>query len=82
MDVFIPEEYVTRRRSEKTKAAAAGARKRSEMVVVVDVDSGRRILNEKKDHKPRCYQLQNECMVVSNATTGLGETIIFSCLSA
>ncbi|KAJ9706553.1 hypothetical protein PVL29_001833 [Vitis rotundifolia] len=46
MDVFIPEEYVVRRRMERK--AAAGTGNRSEMVQ----ESGRRMEKEKKARSP------------------------------
>ena len=76
MDVFIPEEYVTRRRVEKREAT----KKRSEPTVS---DSGiRRAEREEKNHqKPHNFQFhENEHLFYT--TTGLTENIVYSCLSA
>ncbi|KAL7165331.1 hypothetical protein ACSBR2_041094 [Camellia fascicularis] len=78
MDVFIPEEYATRRRVEK-KAAAGAKKRRSEVVS----DSRRRIEREETittQNKP-IFQLQNECFI-SSTSTGIAENIIYSCFSA
>lgn len=66
MDVFIPEEYVTRRRDEKK--AAAGARKRSE-----EMESSRR-----KPQKPHFQQIGNE-HTWSTQTLVFSENIVYGC---
>lgn len=76
MDVFIPEEYVKRRRSERK--AAAGAGKVSEMV---SAESGRRSVEKEKKkaaRSPPTFRLENEFLV----STGLSENVVFSCFSA
>jgi hypothetical protein len=75
MDVFIPQEYVMRRRTERK--AAAGAGKVSEMV---SADSGRRSAEVvKKARPPPTFSLENEFLAVS---TGLAENVVFTCFSA
>lgn len=71
MDVFIPEEYVARRRTEKK--AAAMARKGSNTVS----ESGKRSM-EKSDPPP-FRRLDNNEFLVSG---GLSENVVFSCFSA
>ncbi|KAI8546349.1 hypothetical protein RHMOL_Rhmol07G0109800 [Rhododendron molle] len=66
MDVFIPEEYVTRRRDERK--AAAGARKRSE-----EMESSRR-----KPQKPHFQQIGNE-HTSSTQTLVFSENIVYGC---
>jgi hypothetical protein len=69
MDVFIPEEYVMRRRREKRGAAIA--EKRTE-------ESSKRNAEEIKRVHPSPFRLENEFLVAS----GLSESVLFSCFSA
>lgn len=73
MDVFIPQEYVTRRRSEKK--AAAIARKRSD---TLSESSKRILLDKEKSHSPAVRRLDSDFLVSSC----LSENVVFSCLSA
>ncbi|KAJ0104888.1 hypothetical protein Patl1_17734 [Pistacia atlantica] len=59
MDVFIPEDYVTRRRIEKK--AAAIARKRSDTVS----ESSKRLLDKEKSQSPPFRQLDSDFLVSS-----------------
>jgi hypothetical protein len=68
MDVFIPEEYVLKRRSERK--SAAGARKRND-------ESGGRVEKEKKIWPPT-FGHENEFVVSKE----VGENVVFNCLSA
>ncbi|KAL5749884.1 hypothetical protein ACOSP7_024487 [Xanthoceras sorbifolium] len=72
MNVFIPEEYVRRRRNEKKAAAIAG--KRSDMAL----ESNKRMEKEKKTRPPP-FRLESEFLVFSG---GLSENIVYSCFSA
>lgn len=69
MDVFIPEEYVVRRRMERK--AAAGTGNRSEMVQ----ESDRRMEKEKKARSPTFRVEKKELL-------GQSENIVFNCFSA
>ncbi|KAK2664076.1 hypothetical protein Ddye_002650 [Dipteronia dyeriana] len=60
MDVFIPEEYFRKRRSEK-KAAAGIAGQRSDMVL----ESNKRMEKEKKTRLPPPFRLEGENVVYS-----------------
>lgn len=75
MDVFIPEEYVVRRRMERKAAAALGNRSEA-----AQESSGRRVgEKEKKARSPSFRPVEkNEFL----ANGGQGESIIFSCFSA
>jgi 3'-phosphoadenosine 5'-phosphosulfate sulfotransferase (PAPS reductase)/FAD synthetase len=68
MDVFIPEEYVMRRRKEKMGAAIAGKRQE---------ESRKRSVEEKKTN-PSSFRLENESLVAH----GLSESVNFSWFSA
>lgn len=72
MDVFIPEEYVARRRSEKK--AAAMARERSDKVS----ESSERILDKEKSHSSALRRPESD-MLMSSC---LSDNVVFSCLSA
>lgn len=69
MDVFIPEEYVVRRRMERKEAAVSG--NRSEIAS----DSGQTIQKEKKE-RPSTFGLEK------NELLGQTENIVFNCFSA
>jgi len=69
MDVFIPEEYVMRRRREKRGAAIA--ERRTE-------ESSKRNAEEIKRVHPSPFRLENEFLV----TSGLSGSVLFSCFSA
>lgn len=77
MDVFIPQEYVMRRRAER-KAAAGGAGKVS--AEMVSAESGRSSVEEEKKlaRPPPTFSLENEFLV----STGLTENVVFTCFSA
>ncbi|XVF13157.1 hypothetical protein REPUB_Repub08aG0184000 [Reevesia pubescens] len=75
MDVFIPEEYVIRRRIEK-KAAAAIAGKRPNMVP----EGSKKMEKEmKKSQLPPPFRLDSNEFLVPG---GISENVVFSCLSA
>lgn len=63
MDVFIPEEYVMRRRSERK--AVAGAPKKTDMV-----SESRRMEKEKKARLPT-FGLENEFMVSKDVSENI-----------
>ncbi|XVF10628.1 hypothetical protein REPUB_Repub07fG0199000 [Reevesia pubescens] len=73
MDVFIPEEYVIRRRIEKKAAAIAG--KRPNMAT----EARKKMEKEKKMSLPPPLRLDNNELLVLG---GISENVIFSCLSA
>lgn len=74
MDVFISEEYVTRRRSEKK--AASVAQKTSDTVS----EAGKRtLLDKEKSHSPPPLRRPDSDFLVSSCTS---ENVVFSCLSA
>lgn len=71
MDVFIPEEYVARRRAEKKAATMAGQRSNAVS------KSGTR--SEEKSGPPPFRRLDNNEFLLSG---GLSENVVFSCFSA
>ncbi|KAK5847101.1 hypothetical protein PVK06_003403 [Gossypium arboreum] len=74
MDVFIPEEYVIRRRFEKKEAAIA--EERSNMMVKA---------SQRKEVETKSLPLLLYGRAGSNgfvASGGINENIVFSCLSA
>ncbi|XWS48946.1 hypothetical protein CRYUN_Cryun13aG0120900 [Craigia yunnanensis] len=73
MDVFIPEEYVIRRRIEKKAAAIAG--KRPNMVP----EASKKMEKEKKSQLPTPIRLDSNEFLVPG---GISESVVFSCLSA
>ncbi|XWS49912.1 hypothetical protein CRYUN_Cryun12cG0043800 [Craigia yunnanensis] len=74
MDVFIPEEYVIRRRIEKKTAAIAG--QRPNMVP----EASEKIEKEiKKSQLPPPFRLDSNEFLVPG---GISENVVFSCLSA
>ena len=70
MDVFIPEEYVVRRRMERKAAAVTGNRSETAS------KSGRRIETEKKARSSTFWLEKNEHF------GGQSENIVFNCFSA
>lgn len=69
MDVFIPEEYVRKRRIERRMVNAG---KRSEFMP----ESGR--MEKERNPRPTSFVLENEFLV----TGGIRENVLFSCFSA
>ncbi|XWS61802.1 hypothetical protein CRYUN_Cryun07bG0156600 [Craigia yunnanensis] len=74
MDVFIPEEYVIRRRIEKKAAAIAG--KRPNMLPKA---SKKMEKEDKKSQLPSPFRLDSNEFL---APGGISENVVFSCLSA
>ncbi|OMO79504.1 hypothetical protein CCACVL1_13647 [Corchorus capsularis] len=75
MDVFIPEEYVIRRRIEK-KAAAAIINTGKRLP-----EAGKKVEKEKKTVLPSPFRFDstNEFLVPAG---GIAENVVFSCFSA
>ncbi|XWS38387.1 hypothetical protein CRYUN_Cryun19dG0126700 [Craigia yunnanensis] len=74
MDVFIPEEYVIRRRIEKKEAATAG--KRPNMVT----EASKKMEKEmKKSQQSLPFRVDSTEFLVPGE---ISENVVFSCLSA
>ncbi|XVF52865.1 hypothetical protein PTKIN_Ptkin05aG0052800 [Pterospermum kingtungense] len=75
MDVFIPEEYVIRRRMEKKAAANGGKRPNMEAA-----EGSKKPEKEmKKSQRTPPFRLDGNEFLVPG---GIGENVVFSCLSA
>ena len=74
MDVFIPEEYVIRRRIEKKAAAIAGKRPNR-----VPEESKNKMEKEKKSQPPTPFRLDSKEFLFPG---GIYENVVFCCLSA
>ncbi|EOY24681.1 hypothetical protein QUC31_008891 [Theobroma cacao] len=72
MDVFIPEEYVIRRRIEKRAAAIAGKRPNK-------VPEATKRTDKEKKSLPPPFRLDSNDFLVSG---GIGENLDFGCFSA
>ena len=75
MDVFIPEEYVIRRRIEKKEAATAG--KRPNMVTEASKKMEKDMKKSQQQSLP--FRVDNNEFLVPG---GISENVVFSCLSA
>lgn len=76
MDVFIPEEYVIKRRLEKK--AAANAPK----VIDGASESGKGIIEREEKAQPRHFRLENNEFMVSANSSVFSENVVYSCFSA
>ncbi|KAB2067097.1 hypothetical protein ES319_A09G203100v1 [Gossypium barbadense] len=74
MDVYIPEEYVIRRRMEKKAAALAGKRTPN---MVAETEVSKKMENKSK--LPPAFRFDRNELLVGG---GISETVVFSCLSA
>jgi hypothetical protein len=87
MDVFIPEEYVVRRRIERKVAASAGNGNRdsSSSVGSGSESAGRRIdIKEKKVRvgAGQALRLENSDHITVSTGVGSDINVVFSCFSA
>lgn len=82
MDVFIPEEYVIRRRAEK-KAAANGGKIRPNMEAEASISNKLEKEVKKSQLRPSPFQQNsNEFLVSAGGGGGITEIVVFGCLSA